>query len=79
MSVTAVLKMLATVRNIDRKMIMHFKNKLYHAVAFPNDLAARPGAVSIEHRQTSCKKIQLHCEQIKEDEIVGTCRAQEGD
>jgi hypothetical protein len=43
MAVMAVLKMLAAVRSIDRKMIMHFKNELYHAVVFPNDLASKPG------------------------------------
>jgi hypothetical protein len=58
---------------------MHFKNKLYHAVAFPNGFASRPGVESVEHRRRGCMKVQLHCEQIEEDEIVGTCRAHEGD
>lgn len=43
--------MLAAVRNIDRKMIMHFKNKLYRAVAFPNDLASRPGVTSADREE----------------------------
>jgi hypothetical protein len=76
----AGLKMLAAVRNVDRKMIMHFKNKLFHAVAVPNDLASRPGVASVEYRRTtSCKKIQLHSDKIKQDEMVRSYTAHEGD
>jgi hypothetical protein len=73
MSVMAVLKMLAAVRNIVGKMIMHFKNKPHHAVAYPNDLASKPGVTSVQYRRTAgCKKIQLHSDQI------GPRRAHEG-